>query len=130
AARPGAVWLVDREGGRPDAVPLETGADRAGRAPGLGRRSMPAGAGYTPRSTPWGVGEDTAERTPAGGPLAIVSAMAQDSQRSVVIRPLLWAGIAVILLGLAFNFGLFFVPLTEVIKNPELVPMPEVLVGW
>jgi len=48
----------------------------------------------------------------------------------VVIRPLLWAGIAVILLGLAFNFGLFFVPLTEVIKNPELVPMPEVLVGW
>src|SRR5688572_28817536 len=70
AARPGAVWLVDREGGRPDAVPLETGADRAGRAPGLGRRSMPAGAGYTPRSTPWGVGEDTAERTPAGGPLA------------------------------------------------------------
>ncbi|HEY8474461.1 MAG TPA: hypothetical protein VIL37_17745 [Natronosporangium sp.] len=56
--------------------------------------------------------------------------MVHDSRRSVAARPLLWAGVAAVLLGLAFNLGLFFIPITEVIRNPELVPMPEALVGW
>ncbi|MEV1146168.1 hypothetical protein [Micromonospora sp. NPDC049799] len=45
-------------------------------------------------------------------------------------RPLLWVGLAVAVLGIVFNLGLFFVPPDVWLADPGLVPMPEVLVGW
>ncbi|KXK63799.1 hypothetical protein AWW66_01045 [Micromonospora rosaria] len=50
--------------------------------------------------------------------------------RSRLRSPLLWAGLAVAVLGIVFNLGLFFVPLNVWLEDPKLVPMPEVLVGW
>ncbi|TWJ21559.1 hypothetical protein [Micromonospora endolithica] len=45
-------------------------------------------------------------------------------------RPLLWAGLALVVLGVVFNLGLFFVPPQVWLEDPGLVPMPEVLLGW
>ena len=43
---------------------------------------------------------------------------------------LLWAGLVVAVVGLVFNLGWFFVPITVWLDDPGLVPMPEVLLGW
>ncbi|GIJ78647.1 hypothetical protein SAMN05443287_102387 [Micromonospora phaseoli] len=56
--------------------------------------------------------------------------MSDDPTRPRLRRPLLWCGLAVALLGIVFNLGLFFVPLDVWLEDPGLVPMPEVLVGW
>ena len=45
-------------------------------------------------------------------------------------RPLLWSGIVVAMVGLAFNLGLFFVPLGVWLDDPGFVSMPEALLGW
>jgi hypothetical protein len=50
--------------------------------------------------------------------------------RSRLRRPLLWAGAALIVVGIVFNLGWFFVPPQVWWHDPGLVPMPEVLVGW
>lgn len=42
----------------------------------------------------------------------------------------LWAGLAVVGVGIIFNLGWFFVPLDVWLDDPGLVPMPEVLLGW
>ncbi|GAA3766501.1 hypothetical protein GCM10022225_61070 [Plantactinospora mayteni] len=45
-------------------------------------------------------------------------------------RRLLWVGLVVALVGLAFNLGWFFVPPHVWFDDPGLVPMPEALLGW
>lgn len=52
------------------------------------------------------------------------------TRRSFLVSKLFWVGLVVALVGLAFNLGLFFVPLDVWIDDPGLVPMPEVLLGW
>ncbi|MEU7750443.1 hypothetical protein [Micromonospora sp. NPDC049171] len=42
----------------------------------------------------------------------------------------LWAGLTIVLVGLVFNLGWFFVPPQVWLDDPGLVPMPEVLLGW
>ncbi|MFF4875081.1 hypothetical protein [Micromonospora sp. NPDC000668] len=42
----------------------------------------------------------------------------------------LWAGMAVVLVGIVFNLGWFFVPPHVWLDDPGFVPMPEVLLGW
>ena len=50
--------------------------------------------------------------------------------RSFLTNRLFWAGLVVALVGLVFNLGWFFVPLTVWLDDPGFVPMPEVLLGW
>ncbi|MEU7611706.1 hypothetical protein [Micromonospora sp. NPDC049204] len=42
----------------------------------------------------------------------------------------LWAGLAIVLVGVVFNLGWFFVPPQVWLDDPGFVPMPEVLLGW
>ncbi|MEH1168727.1 hypothetical protein V6V47_25405 [Micromonospora sp. CPCC 205539] len=42
----------------------------------------------------------------------------------------LWTGLAVVLVGLVFNLGWFFVPPQAWLDDPGLVGIPEVLLGW
>ncbi|SHN43303.1 hypothetical protein [Cryptosporangium aurantiacum] len=45
-------------------------------------------------------------------------------------NPTLWTGVVVTLLGVAFNLGWLFVPPFVWWRAPELIPMPEALIGW
>ena len=42
----------------------------------------------------------------------------------------LWTGVAVVVLGLVFNLGWLFVPPFVRWRPPELIPLPEALIGW
>lgn len=44
--------------------------------------------------------------------------------------PVLVAGLVIIVMGLVFSLGWFFVPIDVWLADPGLVPMPEALVGW
>jgi hypothetical protein len=44
--------------------------------------------------------------------------------------PVLVAGLVIVVLGLVFSLGWFFVPIDVWLEDPSLVPMPEALVGW
>lgn len=44
--------------------------------------------------------------------------------------PVLVAGLVIVLLGLVFTFGWFFVPIDVWLADPGFVSMPEALVGW
>jgi len=44
--------------------------------------------------------------------------------------PVLIAGLVIVVLGLVFSLGWFFVPITVWLADPGFVAMPEVLVGW
>ncbi|MEW9547173.1 hypothetical protein [Nonomuraea sp. NPDC050783] len=56
--------------------------------------------------------------------------MSTATRRPLTRRPRFWIGLVVALAGLLFNLGVLFVPISEIIKNPRFVPMPEVLLGW
>ncbi|MEO3748845.1 hypothetical protein [Plantactinospora sp. B5E13] len=45
-------------------------------------------------------------------------------------KQLRWAGLVLVLVGLVFNLGWFFVPPHVWLDDPGLVPMPEALLGW
>lgn len=53
-----------------------------------------------------------------------------DERTSLLASRRLWAGLAVVLVGLIFNLGWFFVPPHVWLDDPGLVPMPEALLGW
>lgn len=44
--------------------------------------------------------------------------------------PVLVAGLVIVVLGLVFGLGWFFVPIHVWLADPGFVPMPEALVGW
>ncbi|MFG2064849.1 hypothetical protein ACGFIK_25925 [Micromonospora sp. NPDC048871] len=54
----------------------------------------------------------------------------KSASKSLLSNRLFWAGIVVALVGLVFNLGWFFVPLSVWLDDPGFVPMPEVLLGW